>query len=144
MKVSYLIILVLSALFGTCICMDGFFNSSDFDAMDEEFGIWLRFFCICPSWFIRWFLIWKSKRWFFNRTNFVTNFRLGAFYNCRKRWRASACQSESWPKMNYLYMKSWNERRYILMRILLLFLQGYLRIIEGNRRKKGTGALKTA
>ena len=48
MKVIYLIILVLSALFGTCICMDGFFNSSDFDAMDEEFGIWLRFFLYLP------------------------------------------------------------------------------------------------
>ena len=39
MKVSLFILLVLSAMFGTCICMDGFFNSSDVDEMDDDFGL---------------------------------------------------------------------------------------------------------
>ena len=30
---------VLSAFFGMCFCMDGFFNSSKFEAVDEEFGL---------------------------------------------------------------------------------------------------------
>ena len=38
MKVLFFRFLVLSAFFGLCCCMDGFFNSSEFDAMEEDFG----------------------------------------------------------------------------------------------------------
>ena len=31
--------MILSTLVGLCCCMDGFFNSSGFEAMDEEFGL---------------------------------------------------------------------------------------------------------
>ena len=31
--------MILSTLVGLCCCMDGFLNSSGFEAMDEEFGL---------------------------------------------------------------------------------------------------------
>ena len=39
MKVLFFRFLALYALFCTCSCMDGFFNSSGFDSMDEDFGM---------------------------------------------------------------------------------------------------------
>ena len=39
MKVLFFRFLALYAFFCTCSCMDGFFNSSGFDSMDEDFGM---------------------------------------------------------------------------------------------------------
>ena len=39
MKILFFRFLALYALFCTCSCMDGFFNSSGFDSMDEDFGM---------------------------------------------------------------------------------------------------------
>ena len=46
MKVLFFRFLALYALFCICSCMDGFFNSSEFDSMDEDFG--LEFFESAP------------------------------------------------------------------------------------------------
>jgi len=39
MKFLFFAFSVLSAFFGMCFCMDGFFNSSEFEAVNEEFGL---------------------------------------------------------------------------------------------------------
>ena len=39
MKFLFFAFSVLSAFFGMCCCMDGSFNSSEFEALEEEFGL---------------------------------------------------------------------------------------------------------